>query len=180
MIYTLDAGYYVRPLQESDLNGPYPTWFSDQDICRYNSHGKFFKNNAYFIDYLEGLNNEKQVVWAICHEMDGHIGNICLQDISFINRNAEIAFLLGDKRHWGKRVSFMAGQKLLEHGFNKLNIERIYCGTASTNKGMMKLALSLGMQQEGCRRSHLYLDGSWVDLIEYGILRHEFLERYSE
>jgi len=174
MIYKISADYFVRPLQESDLSGPYPSWFSDQDVCRYNSHGKFFKTHTYYSNFFSELNNEKQLVWAICHETDGHIGNISLQEISFINRNAEFAIILGDKRHWGKKVSFLAGHKLFEHGFNKLNIERIYCGTAATNTGMMKLAMALGMQQEGCKRSHLYLDGSWIDLIEYGILRQEF------
>jgi RimJ/RimL family protein N-acetyltransferase len=178
MIYNLGTGYSVRPLEASDIDGPYPSWFSDQDICRYNSHGKFFKTTSYFMEYINGLNSESQVVWAICHESDGHIGNICLQDISFINRNAEIAFLLGDKRHWGKKVSFLAGKKLMEHGFLKLNLERIYCGTASTNASMIRLATSLGMKQEGSRRSHLYLEGAFADLIEFGILRHEFQERF--
>ena len=38
---------------------------------------------------------------------------------------------------------------------------------------MRRLALGLGMREEGCRRAHLWLDGSWVDMIEYGILRKE-------
>ncbi len=175
MIYPLDDNYHVRPLAESDIEGPYPSWFEDQEVCKYNSHGKFFKNLDYFRSFHQGLNGEDQLVWAISHKTDGHIGNIGLQNISFINRNAELAILLGDRRHWGKGISFKASLKLLEHGFLKLNLSRIYCGTAATNARMKKLALSLGMIQEGCRRAHLYLEGEWVDAIEFGILKEEFI-----
>lgn len=174
MIYQLDDDYYVRALQERDLDGAYPSWFEDQEVCKYNSHGKFPKSMDYFRAFYHGINREDQIVWAICHETDGHIGNISLQNISLINRNAELAILLGDKRHWGKEVSKQASLKLMEHGFFKLNLERIYCGTAATNIGMKKLAASLGMQQEGCRRSHLYMEGEWVDVHEFGILKEEF------
>lgn len=174
MIYALNEEYYVRALQESDLAGAYPSWFEDQEVCRYNSHGKFVRTADYFRSFLASLNGEDQVAWAICHTADGHIGNISLQGLSFINRNAEFAVLMGDRRHWRKGVALVAGRALLQHGFFKLNLERIYCGTAATNIGMQKLADGLGMVQEGCRRNHLYLDGEWVDMLEYGILKSEF------
>jgi ribosomal-protein-alanine N-acetyltransferase len=47
MIYELSDNYSVRPFDETDLDGAYPSWFEDQDVCRYNSHGKFFKTKAY-------------------------------------------------------------------------------------------------------------------------------------
>jgi len=174
MIYNLSKDYFVRPLAEGDLDGAYPSWFEDQEVCRYNSHGKFFKTRASFIQYFSELDRQDRVVWAICHIEDGHIGNASLQDISMINRTAEFAILLGDKRHWGKGVGLLVGKKLLEHGFSKLNLERIYCGTAKTNEGMRKLAVALGMVLEGTRRQHLYLEGSRIDVLEYGILRVEF------
>jgi RimJ/RimL family protein N-acetyltransferase len=174
MIYKLSKTYFVRPLAEDDIDGPYTSWFEDQEVCRYNAHGKFFKTKAYFKDYLNELNRDDRIVWAICHIEDGHVGNVSLQRISLINRTAEFAIILGDKRHWGKGVGLTAGKKLLEHGFNKLNLERIYCGTAATNEGMKKLADALGMALEGTRRLHLFLEGSRVDMLEYGILRAEF------
>jgi [ribosomal protein S5]-alanine N-acetyltransferase len=174
MIYQISHDYFLRPLKAEDLNGPYSTWFEDQEVCKYNAHGKFFKDRAYFEDYLGNLGQEDRVVLAICHSTDGHIGNISLQEISMINRSAEFAILLGDKRHWGKRVGALAAKALIEHGFRKLNLERVYCGTAETNIGMRKLAQELGMVEEGRRRKHLFLDGSMVDMVEYGLLRTEF------
>ena len=177
MSIQLGKDYYVRAFQEEDLYGAYPSWFEDQEVCKYNSHGNFFKTSEYFREFYKSLNSEDRVVWGICHNQDGHIGNISLQSISLINRNAEFAILLGDKRHWGKGVGGLAGATLISHGFRNLNLERIYCGTAETNNGMRKLATSLGMREEGRRRSHLYLSGEWVDVIEYGILRSDNFEK---
>jgi len=174
MIYQLSEEYFVRTLQESDLDGPYTSWFEDQEVCAYNSHGKFFKTRDHFRNYITCQNREDQVVWAICHQVDGHIGNISLQLISLVNRNADFGVLIGDKRHWGKGVAFQAGMKMFYHGFFKLNLKRIYCQTAASNISMQSLAKKLGMVEEGCRRSYFYLDGKWVDMIEYGILQNEF------
>lgn len=174
MIYQLDRSYYVRPLRESDVEEPYPSWFEDQDVCRFNGHGKFFKSEAAIREFAAKANNERQIVWAICHSEDGHIGNNSLQNISFIDRTAEFAILMGDPRRWGKGVARLAGKALLYHGFSKLNLEKIYCGTADTNDGMKKLAVALGMFQEGTRRAHIYLEGERVDIVEYGILKSEY------
>lgn len=174
MIYQLEDEYFVRSFREADLDGSYRGWFEDQEVCRFNSHGKLFRNEQYFRSFWESLNRDDQLVWAICHCDDGHIGNVSLQGISAINRNAEFAILMGDKRHWGRGVGKLAGMQLLRHGFDKLNLERVHCGTAQTNTGMRRLALALGMREEGCRRAHLWLNGAWTDMIEYGILRNEF------
>jgi len=88
------------------------------------------------------------IVWAICHVQDGHIGNVALQNISLINQNAEFAIISGDRRHWGKGVGLLAGKAMLQHGLKKMNLHRIYCGTAATNAGMKKLAFKLGMKEE--------------------------------
>lgn len=174
MICELDNQYYARPLSASDLDGPYPGWFEDQDVCRYNSHGKFFKTRDHFSQYVRELDREDRVVWALCHVEDGHIGNVTLQGISFIDRTAEFAIIIGDRRHWGRGVGVEAGRALLKHGFDKLGLEKIHCGTAATNEGMKALARALGMKLEGTRRKHLFLEGGRVDMLEYGVFREEF------
>lgn len=174
MFYQLNDTYHVRGLRETDVDGPYPEWFEDQEVCAFNSHGKFIKTRESFRRYVQNLNGCEMIVWAICHAQNGHIGNVSLQNISLINRHAEFAILLGDRRHWGKGIGTLAAKSIMAHGFNKLNLNRIYCGTAATNLAMKKLALDLGMKEEGVRRSHLFLNGSWTDALEFGILSEEF------
>lgn len=171
----LSDEYFVRALRESDVDGPYPGWFEDPEVCRFNSHGKFQKSLESFRAYVRSLDRGEHVVWAICHDRDGHIGNISLQGISWLHRSAELAIIIGERRHWGRGVGILAGRHLLEHGFQRLNLHRIQCGTPSGNLAMCRLALSLGMTEEGRCRDTFFLEGEWHDLVLFGILHAEYL-----
>ena len=123
-------------------------------------------------------NSQNAVVWAVIEKESGtHIGNIGLHNINWIDRNAEFAIIIGEKNYWGKSLSTEATNVLLHHGFEKLNLNRVYCGTAINNEGMKRLASKIGMKEEGRRRKALFLNGRFEDLIEYGILRDEFLQQ---
>lgn len=99
-----------------------------------------------------------------------------MQNISLIDRCAELAILLGDKAHWKCGVFVLAIEKLLEYGFQKLNLEKIYCGTAANNIGMLAIIKKIGMREEGRRIKHLWLEGRWEDIIELALLRNEWLD----
>jgi ribosomal-protein-alanine N-acetyltransferase len=174
VIYRLSPEYFLRDLQAADLDGAYPGWFEDQEVCRFNSHGKFFPSRADLASYIDGCRGGDRVVMAICHDRDGHVGNVSLQSIAPIDRTAEFAILLGDKRHWRRGLGELAARAILAHGFDKLNLERIYCGTTASNLGMQSLASRLGMREEGRRRGHVFLEGERVDVLEYGLMRDEF------
>ena len=106
-----------------------------------------------------------------------HIGNISLQNINLLSRNAELAILLGDKNYWGKGYSKEASKILVNHGFTELNLHRIYCGTSADNLAMQNIAGYLGMQQEGRRLEALYKSGKYVDIVEYGVLQRDFVNK---
>ena len=171
----LSSNLYLRPLNQIDLKGRYTDWFNDFLVTKYSSHGKFFKPRDYFSVYIKEANNEKSIVLAIMHTKDGHIGNISLQNISQIDRNAEFAIIIGNKKYWNKKTAYRASFQIIYHGFLKLNLNKIYCGTAKSNIGMNKLAKKLGMKREGCRKKQLFLNGKFDDLIEYGIMRKQFV-----
>ncbi|HET9844096.1 MAG TPA: GNAT family protein [Gammaproteobacteria bacterium] len=166
----------VRPLDYYDLQGGYCYWFNDMATCRYNSHGNYPMHIATLQRYLDNLaTDQSKCVWAIDDiHLSKHIGNISLQSIHSIYRNAEFAIIIGESDYRGKQIGLMATRWLFKHGFERLNLHRIYCGTASTNQGMIKLAEKLGMRNEGCLRDAAFLDGYYVDLIQFGILKKEF------
>ncbi|MCK4264798.1 GNAT family N-acetyltransferase [Candidatus Babeliales bacterium] len=167
---------YLRKLSEEDAQGNYPGWLNDQIVCNNNSHAVFPYSRKEALDYILNIhkNSESLVLAITLKNDDRHIGNISLQCINNINRSAELAILIGEKDCWGKGYSKEAAKLIVSHGFNKMNLNRICCGTSSKNFAMQKLAQFLGMKEEGNRRKALYLNGEYLDLIEYGLLKDDF------
>ena len=167
---------YLRPLRESDVDGPYLDWLNDELVCRGNSHHVFPYSREQALDFVRhATTNQQELVLAVVlRETDAHIGNVALSRIHPRNQAAEFSILMGDSRQWGQGFGLEAGRLLLEHGFTALNLERIGCGTFGTNEAMQKLAIALGMKQEGIRRAAVWKDGRRLDVVEYGILREEF------
>lgn len=170
----------LRALTEADCSGAYLNWFNDPEVCRLNGHHLFPYRQADALEYVKRVRGSPtDLVLAIALNADGrHIGNVSLQGIDPVNRSAEFAIVIGEKDCWGKGYSKQAGRLLLSHGFLELNLHRIHCGLAEGNVAMERLALSLGMQPEGRRRQALYKEGRYLDILEYGVLREEYLQQF--
>lgn len=170
--FLLGERILLRPLVIGDIEGPYLAWLNDPEIVKYNSHGRFPKTRNKLTTYINEIEKSQNVLVlaVVDKENNKHIGNISLQNINWIDRNAEIAFLLGEKEYQGKGIMLEAGKILINHAFKALNLHRVYCGTSSENIGMQKLAEKLGMKLEGRRKEALFKDANYFDILEYGII----------
>lgn len=169
---------YLRGLCMNDAEGNYPNWLNDSEVTRYNSHGEQTYTKEMAKEYIQMVSNSDfhQVFAIVEVPSQIHIGNISLQSINTKARNAEFAILIGEPSVYGKGLGEEAGKLLLSYGFSELNLHRIYCGTSSNNLGMQKLALKLGMKQEGVRRDGLLKNTQFADIIEYGMLENEYIK----
>jgi len=172
---------YLRPLVEGDSEGAYPRWFNDAEVCRGNTHHIFPYTAEDARAYIQRANSDhRQLFLAIIRrEDDTHIGNIALDNIDHLNRTAELSIIIGDKSYWGKGYGKEAARLIYDHGFLVLNLNRIAWGTFEDNAGAHKLAEYLGMVEEGRRRQAVYKLGRYVDVIEYGVLRSEYVARFN-
>ena len=166
----------MRALVESDVDGGYSAWLNDPEVNRFNSHGRFPKSQEELLNYVKSVrkNNTIVVLAVIDKTNNEHIGNISLQSISWIDRSADLAFLLGNTSYAGKGYMYDAGTLIIQHAFKILNFRRITCGTSSENIGMLKLAEKLGFKKEGIRREALYKHGTFYDIIEFGLMANEW------
>ncbi len=172
---------YLRSLLESDIEGPYVTWFNDEEVCKGNSHHVFPYTPEEALKYVRYANqaHDALILAMVLFDDNRHIGNIALQNIHSTYHAAEFSILIGDKSSWGKGYSKEAGRLLFDHGFGALNLNRIYCGTFDNNIAMKRLAVYLGMKEEGRRRQAAFKDGHYVDVIEYGVLKKEYEEHWQ-
>jgi ribosomal-protein-alanine N-acetyltransferase len=175
-IFLAGSRVYLRMLEPEDVSGNYLHWFDDEEVCRQNNHHRFPYAKASLIEYVEHLKDSRdRLVLAIISKEDNiHVGNISLQDIDPLQRSAEFAIVIGEKAYWRKGLASEAGSLVIRHGFNSLNLHRIYCGTSEKNLGMQKLARFLGFTEEGRRKEAFFKDGEYQDVIEYGIVESQW------
>ena len=180
---------YVRPLRQNDVEKEnYLNWFYDQEVCKYNSHGKMSHSNCHYqhVDF----HYENQIIWAVIKKSelittsstpehtstyskpDLHIGNTQL-NINWINRNAEFTCIFGEKEYWGIGYCTQVLKWIIEHGFNKLNLYKIWLGTIEGNIGMQRAAINCSMIIEATLPDHVFIDGKFKKIIRYSILKNE-------
>ena len=164
----------LKPLTKKHLGGPYVGWFNDPVVCAGNSHGERSYTRKEALRYIDRVAKDPSCFVRAIETRDGrHIGNIALQRIDRRSKNAEFAILIGEKEFWGRGYGEEAARLIIRYGFRSLGLERIGAGTFSTNEGMQRLAGKLGMKREGLRRRAFLKNGSFVDVVEFGLLKKE-------
>lgn len=179
IIYDCGNGVRLQPLTKSLAlggDGPirYRRWMTDEEVTRFNSHGLFPKGDREIQAWLDDVESGKNAVtFAIL--FDGVWVGVCsLQSLNWINRSAEVAIYIGERNAWGRGIATKAVRALLRHGFQRLGLFRIWSGTAATNKGMNRVFQKLDFRMEGSFRSGMFLDGHFVDIHCYSILKGEY------
>lgn len=167
---------YLSQLSQNDISDRYINWLNDEEVCRDNSHARFPNTRSKTLSYIEHLEKSKdETAFAIrWKKNDLHIGNAAIQKIDRINRSAELAILIGDKKYWGKGIASEVYELLIKYGFDTLNLNRISSGQTIANKGMIKVCERSGMKKEGILRQVLYKQGEYLDAAVYSILKREF------
>ena len=163
----------IRPLAVSDaedmfeyaqtnLVGPKAGWAPHINI---NETYTILRNMVLFKPQYE-LGN-----WAIVDRETGKmIGTIELYNY-IPGFKAELGYAL-NPHYWGKGIVTEAGFKVLEFGFNNLELKRIEAGTFLDNYQSQRVCEKLGMTREGVQRNgYIRYDG-----VIFGITVEEYRE----
>jgi RimJ/RimL family protein N-acetyltransferase len=172
---------YLRPLSPEDLNGNYQFWLNDPVLNLQNTHHVFPYAKSDLADYIANAFSRRDglPLAIIDKATDRHIGNIALTNIDYVNSKSNWGIIIGEKEYWGKGFSKEASFLLLRHAFENLNIQRIFSSTTAVNAGGRKLMEAMGMVREGVSRNHLYKNGRYIDMINYGVLKEEFFKKFG-
>jgi ribosomal-protein-alanine N-acetyltransferase len=164
---------YLRGLEEADLSGDWFQWFNDSEVCRYNGHARFPNTAAGMREYFQKTQGSRsEIVLAIVlKDEDRHVGNVALQDVDWIARSAALSIIIGAGDLHGRGIGREAALLLRDYAFQRLNLRRLHCGTHADNQGMRRLALAMGMREEGRRIQAIFKDGAYHDIVEYGMVR---------
>lgn len=171
---------FLRRLQSSDL-GRTLDWVNDPEIMVIMGvrGPRTQEMQQQWFDKVSLDHGE--IVFAICVLESGeHIGNVSLDLIDPINRNARFAIFIGDNNMRGKAYGFEATKLAVEYGFFYLNLHKIYVKASQDYVAAIKIYKRLGFNEEGLLKEHEYREGNYVDKVCLGLLRKDFIRLYPE
>ena len=168
---------YFRPIELED-GIRFQEWMNDPENHQYLARYRPL-NALEEKEWLEGLHkSQTDFAFGIAlAEGDRLIGSCGLHRLEIPHRRAELGIAIGDREFQGKGYGAEAIGLLLAFGFDTLNLHKIQLDVYANNARGIRCYEKCGFRREGARREARWWNGRWWDLLEYGILHHEWRER---
>lgn len=106
---------------------------------------------------------------------DGTPIGFCGFDIDDVNNSAEISYIF-DYDYCNKGYCTEACEKIINVGFSKLKLNRIYADTIEDNNSSKRVLEKMNFKHEGTRREAVYIESLKIykDFLDFGILKSEY------
>lgn len=164
----------LRSLNPRDATETYLRWLHDPEVVafleiRFRPPQSVDQLRA----YIEACRSDPETLLAGIFKKNGreHIGNIKLGPIYHRHRSAELGFLIGEKKEWGRGWAGQAIRVLCNHAFQNLQLEKITAGCYEQNLASQRVLLKAGFRQEGVRVSQWEVQGKRQNGLIFGLLR---------
>lgn len=103
----------------------------------------------------------------------GLIGTASLK-VSTAHRHAELGYWVAAAA-WGDGIATEAVAALIDWGFSALRLHRIHARVLADNPASQRVVAKLGLTIEGTRRGHYRRGDEYLDVIELGVVRTEWI-----
>jgi diamine N-acetyltransferase len=104
------------------------------------------------------------------------IGSLGFTNIDWRNRSSEFGIMIGDKTYWNQDYGTEAVRLLVNHGFNTLNLNRIFLHVFENNPRAIRAYEKAGFIHEGRERQAEFKDGRYIDVLLMSMLKDEFIQ----
>lgn len=169
-----------RGVEKADLQ-KYYEWINDPDVrdgLAINLPMSMADEERWMERVRQGDQAEKPLAIEIKDKRGWKlIGNCGFFNIEWMNSAAEFGIMIGDKSVWNKGYGTEAVGLILQHGFETLNLNRIYLRVYSTNPRARRAYEKAGFVLEGTQREAVYKHGKYADVHLMSILRSEWNAR---
>jgi [ribosomal protein S5]-alanine N-acetyltransferase len=127
-----------------------------------------------FINYARrAVESDESYNLAITRRAEGDLIGCIGLSAGDRHRRAEMGYWMSVK-HWGQGYTTEAARRVLQFGFETLDLNRIYATHFAGNPASGRVMQKIGMIYEGTLRQHIIKNGQPLDIVYYGILRSEY------
>jgi diamine N-acetyltransferase len=167
--------YFLRELCREDIH-VINQWRNDKELIDLLGNNFIFiaqeVDEAWYENYLKNRNSTIRLA-IIDTDSDKVIGTVQLTGIHHINKSAEFSIMIGAKEYWSKGAGLFSTNSIITHGFQNLNLNRIYLTVLETNTRAIRTYEKAGFQREGILREAIYKNGMFVNLVQMSILKSD-------
>ena len=103
------------------------------------------------------------------------VGYFMLSELDNPHNKVEITHVIMDKKNCGYGIESL--QALLKWIFDVKNYNRVFLDCKTYNEVAIHLYESLGFKREGILRENILTNGVYEDLILFGMLKNEYLDK---
>ena len=127
-----------------------------------------------FKKWVESERKARSVLFSIRTLGEIPIGIVGLHCLREVYRSMEFRILIYDPSAIGSGIGTEATRLVVDYGFERLNLHRIWLGVHSDNKGAIRCYEKAGFKREGVLRDELFTYGKYADAIRMGVLEGEW------
>jgi RimJ/RimL family protein N-acetyltransferase len=124
--------------------------------------------------YNSIVNNREFIFFIIEDQKKLPIGVAGLTYIDWLNKHADLHLGLYEKSWGDESYGKATVNMMLNHGFNFLNLNKIYAEIYSIDDAKLKLFSNSNFKQDAILREHYYFKGKYRDSHIFSILKSEF------
>jgi len=163
----------IRPWQRSDANEMFE-YASDHEVTRLAMWRKHTSVEESIRDIAEAICRYEKHSWmylGIEHRADRKfIGSVGFVEWNRTDQRAELAFAL-NRNYWNRGIMTEACRAVLQFGWDEMQLHRVEAKCIATNLASIAILTRLGFVPEGLRKEAAWLDHSYTDVVEWGLLR---------
>lgn len=176
MAFLSDDHINLRGMRREDLP-VYRAWIDNAEVTRFMEMGwKPFSDADLEKTYVEATQAADAVVMVVEERASGKpIGTTGLYLINWPGRRAQFRILIGEPTLFGKGYGTAATRLIVRYGFDRLNLETIYLGANTENKGAVRAYEKAGFRIDGVQPHFVYNNGRYYDSVMMSITRDRYL-----
>jgi RimJ/RimL family protein N-acetyltransferase len=162
----------LRLLSLEDATDSYLAWMRNCEVIRYlESRFSAPTSKKDLKKFIQSTNESPNYLLfgIFLQENEKHIGNIKLGPIVTEHARAEIGYLIGERKYWGKGYASEAIIEICRFGFIELGLHKITAGVYENNVASEKTLIKSGFLHEATISSHVIFEGQRIGSKLFGI-----------
>lgn len=151
--------------EERFITPEYMEWINDQDLNRYIDLGRLpvLRNDVWVPDGRDFI----QFGIMAGESFLSYIGFCSLHNISWIDRRAEIGYMIGNSEYCGRGLASETVDVLCGYAFSRLGFNKVDAHIVEENMASIRVVEKNEFSLVATIPKHYYLEGRWLSELVY-------------